>query len=147
MITLSLCSLPLCLLLLPPHTFHFLPPSSLPPPSIHPSTPRLRIQSGWHHHIAFPRRRAKPQQSTHRRARKNPPRRPATAGESEREGGPEISMYERSPLIASFDVNSLQTGSINLSLFFRCCSATERRRQRKVEMMFLQSHRGALNIS
>lgn len=147
MITLSLCSLPLCLLLLPPHTFHFLPPpSSLHPPSILPlpgseykaagTITSLSLVAVPSHNRAHTGELAKPSSPPCHRRRIR-----------EREGGPEISMYERSPLIASFDVNSLQTGSINLSLFFCCCSATERHRQRKVEMMFLQSHRGALNIS
>lgn len=145
MITLSLCSLPLCLLLLPPHTFHFLPPPSSLHPSFHSQAQNTKRLAPSHR---FP---SSPCQATteHTQASSQKPSSPPCHRRRirEREGGPEISMYERSPLIASFDVNSLQTGSINLSLFFRCCSATERHRQRKVEMMFLQSHRGALNIS
>lgn len=81
-ITLSPCSLPLRLL-----------PFSFSPSSLHPFTPRLRIQSAWHHHIAFlvllPRLGGAHQQARTLRAVPPP---------QKKQRGAEISMYECSLL-------------------------------------------------
>lgn len=132
MITLSLCSLPPCLLFL----FHFLPPPPLLPASI-PLLPGLEYKAPGTSHCS-PHRSAKPQGEHTSTACTLcvalPPQK--------KQRGAGISIYECSPLSLLLTC----TCSHNLFVFFLLILVPDRHRQQQMKVMFPSSHLGALNI-